>query len=261
MDGGSTDRSVEIIEKYSQWLMRWESAKDRGQSHAINKGFALASGDLWAWVSSSDLYLPGALEAFALLHTRRPDAVILMGACELMYADDRISLQVPQAENFLDFLDLLRNASKPAVYQPAQMWSGQRAREVGRLDEANHMTMDVDFMLRLLDLSRTAACMPNAVARVHFHEGQKSGDGLTAMTALVETQRRHFKRVEHLLPMEEQILIRRNLRTALAQLDLHRFCRSGWTDIAALVRSFARNPQVVMGHTLTILRALRRPGS
>ena len=45
MDGGSTDESIEIIKKYEPWLAYWESEPDRGQSHAINKGFQRASGD------------------------------------------------------------------------------------------------------------------------------------------------------------------------------------------------------------------------
>ena len=60
IDGGSTDGSVEIIKKYESHLKYWVSEKDKGQSHAINKGFNKANGDILAWINSDDYYLPDA---------------------------------------------------------------------------------------------------------------------------------------------------------------------------------------------------------
>ncbi|MDQ0967611.1 glycosyltransferase involved in cell wall biosynthesis [Flavobacterium sp. W4I14] len=60
MDGGSTDGTKDILEKYSPWISFWESETDRGQGHAINKGFALASGDIYGWINSDDFYLDQA---------------------------------------------------------------------------------------------------------------------------------------------------------------------------------------------------------
>jgi glycosyltransferase involved in cell wall biosynthesis len=61
VDGGSTDDTVKIISKYEPWLTRWVSECDRGQSHAINKGFIWCTGDVITFLGADDIYLPGTL--------------------------------------------------------------------------------------------------------------------------------------------------------------------------------------------------------
>ncbi len=62
MDGGSTDGSVEIIKKYEPWLTYWTSGPDGGQGDAINKGLAMAAGELAGWINSDDIYFTRAFE-------------------------------------------------------------------------------------------------------------------------------------------------------------------------------------------------------
>src|SRR5918993_3663819 len=56
IDGGSTDGSVEIIEKYSEYLTYWVSEPDEGQTNALIKGFDRADGDILCWLCSDDLF-------------------------------------------------------------------------------------------------------------------------------------------------------------------------------------------------------------
>ncbi len=63
IDGGSTDGSVEIIQRYADRLAFWISEPDTGQTEAINKGFAKASGEILAWLNSDDTYEQGAVGA------------------------------------------------------------------------------------------------------------------------------------------------------------------------------------------------------
>lgn len=56
IDGGSSDKTISILEKYSPWISYWQSKKDKGQGNAINLGFSIASGDYFGWLNSDDFY-------------------------------------------------------------------------------------------------------------------------------------------------------------------------------------------------------------
>jgi glycosyltransferase involved in cell wall biosynthesis len=62
MDGGSKDNTVEVIKKYEKHITYWVSERDKGQSDAINKGFARATGDVINWLNSDDYYAKGTLQ-------------------------------------------------------------------------------------------------------------------------------------------------------------------------------------------------------
>ena len=77
VDGGSTDNCVDILKKYSDQLAHWMSEPDAGQTDAINKGFSLATGEIFAWLNSDDIYRPGAIsEAVAYLQDHPNEGMI-----------------------------------------------------------------------------------------------------------------------------------------------------------------------------------------
>ena len=90
IDGGSQDASIEIIRKYSLWLKYWVSEPDRGQSHAINKGWEMVTGDLIAYINSDDYYSMGAFEKVAQAWRGNPEVALIIGAAASIDESSRV---------------------------------------------------------------------------------------------------------------------------------------------------------------------------
>jgi|GEM_PF-467591 len=146
IDGGSTDGSVEIIRKYEKWLAYWVSEKDRGQSHAINKGFERATGEIVAWLNSDDIYQPDTLQDVALNFTTYSE-------CGLLYADscfinEHSQVIEPIETQQYDLATLV--LSHAYLPQQSTFLRASVLAEQGLLDEELHYVMDFDLWLRVI---------------------------------------------------------------------------------------------------------------
>lgn len=145
VDGGSTDGSEEIIRKYAGQLAWWVSEKDRGQTDAINKGFARATGDVLAWLNSDDTYLPGALNAAAKVLSAHPEAGLVYGDANYIDEAGRVIGRFPAAQT--DYARLRRgyvHVPQQSAFFRAELW-----RKVGPLDPSFYFAMDYDLWVRL----------------------------------------------------------------------------------------------------------------
>ena len=89
VDGASTDETVDVLAAADHGRLRWRSEPDRGQSDALNKAFALSSGDWIGWLNADEFYLPGAFEAVAAAIARAPDVDVVVGSAVFVDADAR----------------------------------------------------------------------------------------------------------------------------------------------------------------------------
>jgi glycosyltransferase involved in cell wall biosynthesis len=152
VDGGSTDGSVEIIRKYEDRLAWWVSEKDRGQSHAINKGLARATGDLIAWINSDDMYVAGAFVAMARAHVEDPEAGILYGRCRVVDEEGRLeSVRTGSLSRYDEVIDLWRVWWRGRNYvQPEVFWTREAMERAGQLREDLNYVMDQEWWARLM---------------------------------------------------------------------------------------------------------------
>lgn len=143
-DGGSTDGSAAIIEKYAPHLAYYEIERDRGQTHAINKGLARATGDVVAYLNSDDVYLPGALLYIGEYFAAHPEAEWVTGECH-MYGDGSQWWMKPPPGFGLAHL-----VSECLIAQPATFWRRSVVDRFGPFDEARRYNMDYEFWLRIM---------------------------------------------------------------------------------------------------------------
>ncbi|MBU0510398.1 MAG: glycosyltransferase, partial [Chloroflexi bacterium] len=141
VDGGSTDGSVDIICKYADRLAWWVSEPDLGQTDAINKGFARATGEILAWLNSDDTYAPGAVAgAVAFLQTH-PDVGLVYGDANYIDAAGQVIGKFNAQQTSY------RRLRRGGVYIPQQaaFWRADLWRQIGPLDPSFYFAMDYDL--------------------------------------------------------------------------------------------------------------------
>ena len=143
IDGGSTDESVDILKSYGA-RFPWVSERDRGQTHAINKGFSRTHGDIQAYLNSDDVLLPGAVEEVVQHMLRRPACDLVYGEAHYIDENDNITGRYNTAD--YSFARLMQDC---CICQPAAFWRTSIARTVGAFDESLHFAMDYDYWMRV----------------------------------------------------------------------------------------------------------------
>ncbi|MDP9468608.1 MAG: glycosyltransferase [Chloroflexota bacterium] len=144
MDGGSSDGSVEIVERYAARLSYWASGPDGGQTAAINSGWRRASGEIVAWLNSDDFYLPGTLLEIGHAFATDREASLIYGLTQRVDADGN-----PMGTVGSEFRWRTLLYSHQVIPQPSAFFRRSAVDAVGPLDESLHYSMDYDFFLRL----------------------------------------------------------------------------------------------------------------
>ena len=146
IDGGSKDNTVDVLKKYEQHITWWVSEKDKGQSDAINKGFARATGDIVTWLCSDDLFAAGALNRVAEIFSELPDDVGLIYGGAILFGENFKSTNTYGYNN----AGVERYISGQAFPQPSSFFKRKYLLEAGNwVREDLHLGMDFDLFARL----------------------------------------------------------------------------------------------------------------
>jgi glycosyltransferase involved in cell wall biosynthesis len=251
IDGGSKDNSLEIIHRYETRLACWVSEPDRGQVHALNKGLQRASGDIFAFINSDDLYLPGSFSEIAKRFQSDPGCHWVCGDSILFGEGHRTRL----------FRTIVPRSAAHALSwechcpQPGMFW--RRELLASGFSEEWPFDFDHEMYVRLLLAGYRCEHLSLPVAAYRLHSSSKT-------VAEGERQDTEFDRLSEFygdrLPLADR-------RRCQATRFLRQAYKSGKENRSAegarwLLRSLLANPEVLVhrpywGALLEILRSIR----
>ena len=175
IDGGSTDDSVEIIKKYEPWLSYWVSEKDKGQTEAINKGFAKCTGHLFVWINADDTYRKcRCLGTVAELYRKK--YTFIVGQCLMVDVNgnpdekkQKYGESVP-----VNFSQYLKHWKYPSLPQPAVFVDKKLCDYSFPLDSSLYMIMDYQLFLRVLKQNPKSIWINEKWVNFKYHGNNKT---------------------------------------------------------------------------------------
>jgi glycosyltransferase involved in cell wall biosynthesis len=146
-DGASNDQTLEVLQKYRNDPggidVKWKSEKDRGQAHAVNKGFEIARGEIIGWLNSDDVYFhTGVIQRVVSEFEAHTEVDVIFGNVAKISANNLLSIiwWIPGFNFKRMFFD--GKISQPAAFLRRRVIEENRLRE-------NTLALDYEFWLRL----------------------------------------------------------------------------------------------------------------
>lgn len=169
-DGGSTDETAEILERYRSRLHSARSGPDGGQTNALNRGFARATGEILAYLNSDDLLLPGAIRYVVNYFARHPEVDVVYGHRVLVDSAGREVARWVLPRHDDTMLVWADYVPQETMFWRRRIWD----RIGGHFDESFQFAMDWDLLLRFRDAGARMVRLPRFLGAFRVHEEQKS---------------------------------------------------------------------------------------
>jgi len=186
MDGGSSDGTLDIVKRY-EGRLRWHSAKDDGQADAVNRGFGLTTGDIFAFLNADDTYLPGAVARAVEGFARHPEAAVVYGDARHVGQDGSRIGPYP-----VEPFDAARLERRCLICQPAAFIRRAAFAACGGLDARLRFAIDYDLWIRLARTHRLVKIDAElATSRLHA-DAKTVGQQSAAMWETIQLLRRHY---------------------------------------------------------------------
>ncbi|MCI5221850.1 MAG: glycosyltransferase [Candidatus Electrothrix sp. AR4] len=231
VDGGSTDNSSSIIERYRNDIDHLIVERDSGPANALNKGLALATGDIIAWLNADDLYYPGTLHRVLQAMKRRPHAAICFGCCPII---DEHGHEIRTGitrfkECFYPFSSVVTYQCINYLSQPALFFRRQEVEQAGPLREDMVAAWDYEFILRLWHYGGSVQVPGAPLSAFRWHESSISGQNFK-----VQFQ-------------EEYLAAKADAGAFSAQTLLHFFVHRGIVGVYSAMSKLRKNTSVQAG--------------
>jgi glycosyltransferase involved in cell wall biosynthesis len=168
IDGGSDDGSVEIIQKYGDYLAYWVSEPDQGQSDAINKGFRRSTGTIMGWINSDDVLLPGALQRTAKAFVQAGSVSVTTGFRKVIDRHSNVVVNwfrgVPD-DRFVQHYD--------CIAQETTFWRREVWEKIGELDISLFYGLDYEYYIRMVVNGYHFTLLPYYIGCFRHHPDSK----------------------------------------------------------------------------------------
>ena len=168
-DGGSTDGSVEIIQKYADRLAWWVSEKDNGQADGANKGFRRARGEIVGWLNSDDVYNPGAIAGAVAAFRANPGAGVVFSDVDSIDGSGQLINVMRFGPRTLEDLMAFKIISQPGAFMRRTLLE-----QAGYLDPQYHLLLDHQLWLRLARLAPLVYVPGVRWSAARFHAAAKN---------------------------------------------------------------------------------------
>lgn len=175
MDGGSTDGTLDVLKKYENKIT-WVSEPDNGQTHAINKGFKIAKGDILAYLNSDDTYEVGTLKKIANYFKKHPRVAFLYGKGRIIDENDK-ELGFYQSKT----TDHNSLAEHCPISQPTTFWRRKVYEEIGEFNEEYQFTMDYEYWIRVSKKFKLHYLKNTTLANARVHQDAKTSSFYTKL--------------------------------------------------------------------------------
>jgi ADP-heptose:LPS heptosyltransferase/GT2 family glycosyltransferase len=177
-DGGSKDRSPEIIAQHADRLQHWESAKDGGQADAISRGFkhlepSLADHDVMAWLNSDDLLGPGVLRYVAEYFADHPNVDVVYGHRIIIDDDDREIGRWIMPRHKAETLEWIDYVPQETMFWRKRAWD-----LVGGIDPSFQFALDWDLLARFHQARCRIVRLPYFLGAFRVHAEQKTSQAI-----------------------------------------------------------------------------------
>ncbi len=193
IDGGSTDKSIDIIKSYSDRISYWQSKPDKGQSNAINGGFKKGTGDILCWLNSDDTFLPGSLNHVAKIYCSNN--------FDFYYSDiniiDKFGKKIKRVRSKKTNY-LAQIYGHFAIPQQSSFWTSNIFKLAGPLNENNMTSMDGEYFIKILKLKDINIFQDNfPIANFRIHPDSLTGSGINEEQYLKDRQNLIGKYTDH----------------------------------------------------------------
>jgi hypothetical protein len=178
LDGGSTDQTVEIIEKYSPWIDFWVSERDSGQSAAINRGLRKGTGLCATWINSDDMLCQGALSAHFRAYSPAEDVIYVGDCVNIDESGQVLFTHRGRVHSFEDLVRVREVWQSGYICQQAVLFPLPLFLRAGGLNESNHYCMDYELWGRFLLAGARVLYTGIPFGYFRLHQAQKTRETL-----------------------------------------------------------------------------------